>query len=211
MINKQYIAIEGVIGIGKTTLAQILAKKLKGKAVLEQFEHNEFLPKFYKQPKRYALALEISFLIDRYNQLTEHFQQSERHNETTIADYFFPKTLIFAQNNLTISEYSIFCKLFKILEKGMSTPDLIIYLYSDVNKIKKQIEERGRPYEKGIKTRYLKDIHDQYRRYFDIQKISGIVSIDVSKYDFVKNPSDCESIMNLLNQGYCGHSHGSAR
>ncbi|MEI7594447.1 MAG: deoxynucleoside kinase [Bacteroidota bacterium] len=188
------IAIEGNIGAGKTTLATKLAKTLNANLILEEFSDNPFLPKFYINPKQYAFPLEISFLIERYDQL----KMKQKTNQITISDYFFSKTLIFAKNNLDTDEYQLFEKTFKILDSQIAAPDLIIYLYLDVNRLQKNIKTRGREYEQNIKDSYLESLQNQYIQFLKAQKSPKIIILDINTIDFVGNEKDFGEIVKIL-------------
>ncbi|HRX32118.1 MAG TPA: deoxynucleoside kinase, partial [Tenuifilaceae bacterium] len=154
----QYLVIEGNIGAGKTTLATMLANELNAKLTLEQFSDNPFLPKFYQNPERYSFPLELSFLAERYRQLNVDLRSTSLFHNITIADYFFMKSLIFAQNTLTGDELQLYKQLFNIIYSSLPKPDLYVYLHLPTEKLLKNIEKRGREYEKTITADYLNSI-----------------------------------------------------
>lgn len=197
--NYNYISIEGTIGAGKTTLAKMLAKHYDAKLVLEQFENNEFLPKFYNDPERYAFTVELSFLAERYQQIKKNELGPNLFNELTIADYFLSKSLVFASSNLKEDEYKLFREVFDIMFHSVPKPDLLVYLYVPVERLLTNIRKRGRRYEQNITYDYLQRIQDQYleflRKYADQLKV---LILDVSELDFVKNEQDFNSIVEII-------------
>jgi len=197
MIKYKNIAIEGNIGAGKTTLATKLADVLNANLILEQFSDNPFLPKFYKNQRQYAFPLEMSFLLDRYEQLKEK-QEQRNSNSIIISDYFFSKTLIFAKNNLDDDEYRLFNKTFFLLNEQIETPDLVIYLYLDVFALQKNIKQRGRDYEKNIEGTYLQSLQKQYIDFLEKIKSTKVIILDINNIDFVKKNDDFDKILRLI-------------
>ena len=145
-----FIAIEGNIGSGKTTLATKLSKDFKASLLLEQFSDNPFLPKFYKSPEQNAFPLELFFMAERYHQLKRQKGQ-DLFQSLTISDYFFMKSKLFAQNNLLLDEQQLFNRLFEIMLSSLSAPDLLIYLYADISRLQQNIKKRGRSFEQDIR------------------------------------------------------------
>lgn len=192
-----YIALEGNIGAGKTTLANMLAEEYNARLILEQFADNPFLPKFYEDPEKHAFPLEMSFLAERYQQLKELSSQ-ELFKSTTVSDYYINKSLIFAQSNLSGDEFSLFVKLFRIMYNMLPRPDLLVYLYLDVDHLQSNIRKRGRDYEQNIPDQYLIDINSSYFEY--IRKLQGqrVLIIDTNNIDFVKNKSDYQKIKSMI-------------
>jgi len=154
----QFLVIEGNIGVGKTSLSTKFAEEYNAKLVLEQFADNPFLPKFYKDQKRYSFPLELSFLAGRYSQTKKEILNPDLFHSFLIADYYFAKSLIFAQNTLKDDEYKLFCQIFDIVFESMPKPDLYVYLHANTNKLLKNIEARGRSYEQNIEAAYLEKI-----------------------------------------------------
>lgn len=204
--NYRYIVIEGSIGAGKTSLAQKLTAEFNATLILEQFEDNSFLPKFYDDPQRYAFSLELSFLASRFQQLKEALLPSI-FNTTIIADYMIDKCLIFARNTLQQNEFIIFRKLFKILKANLPSPDLIVYLYKSPELLKKNIIKRGRPYEKNIDVRYLEKIQKSYFQYLKEKKFQRVIIIDADTLDFVNNNYDYELIKKTIISDYSEGIH----
>ena len=197
-----YIAIEGNIGAGKTTLTTKIAEDFNAKTVLERFADNPFLPKFYEDQNRYAFPLEMSFLADRYQQIADDLAQFDLFKDFIIADYHIFKSLIFAKVTLTDDEYRLYRKLFEIIYKEMPKPDLYIYLYQNTTRLLENIKHRGRAYEQEIPAEYLDKINRGYLDYIKSQTDLNVLVIDVSDRDFVKNQEDyafvLEEIQNSL-------------
>ncbi|NDI99288.1 2-amino-4-hydroxy-6-hydroxymethyldihydropteridine diphosphokinase [Flavobacterium sp. LaA7.5] len=185
-----YIAIEGNIGAGKTTLSGKIAEDFNAKLVLERFADNPFLPKFYKDQNRYAFSLEMAFLADRYHQLSDDLAQFDLFRDFVVADYHIFKSLIFSKVTLNEDEYRLYRKLFDIIYKEMPKPDLYVYLYQNTERLLQQIQERGRDYEQDIKPEYLEKINRGYLDYINAQPALNVLVIDVSDKDFVKNQED---------------------
>ena len=193
-----YIAIEGNIGAGKTTLATKIAEDFNAKTVLERFADNPFLPKFYEDQNRYAFPLEMSFLADRYQQISDDLAQFDLFKDFIIADYHIFKSLIFAKVTLTDDEYRLYRKLFEIIYREMPKPDLYIYLYQNTERLLQNIKLRGRSYEQEIPAEYLDKINKGYLDYIKSQTDLNVLIIDVSEKDFVKNQEDYVYILNEI-------------
>ena len=185
-----YITIEGNIGAGKTSLASKLAGDFNAKLILERFKDNPFLPKFYKDPSRYAFPLEMSFLADRYQQLLDDITQFDLFRDCVIADYEVYKSLIFAKVTLAEEEFNLYRKLFQLMYKELPRPDIYVYLYQDTSQLLENIRKRGRSYEKDIEEEYLQKIHDGYFEFIKTQHETNIRIIDISGKDFVNNRKD---------------------
>ena len=194
--NFNYIAFEGNIGAGKTTLVQKIAEDFNAKMVLERFADNPFLPKFYKDQNRYAFPLEMSFLADRYQQLSDDLAQFDLFKDFIVADYHIFKSLIFAKITLAEDEYRLYRNLFDIIYKEMPKPDLYVYLYQNSERLLQKIKKRGRNYEQNIEAEYLDKINNGYLNYIKSQKDLNVLIIDVSDRDFVKNHGDYLFILN---------------
>ena len=185
-----YIAIEGNIGAGKTTLASKIADDFNAKTVFERFADNPFLPKFYKDQNRFAFPLEMSFLADRYQQLSDDLAQFDLFKDFIVADYHIFKSLIFAKVTLQEDEYRLYKTLFDIIYKEMPKPDLYVYLYQNTDRLLHNIKRRGRSYEQEIPADYLDKINKGYLDYIKSHSNLNVLIIDVSERDFVKNQSD---------------------
>jgi len=196
-----FIVIEGNIGAGKTSLAQLLSKDLNGRLILERFAENPFLPKFYNEPKRWAFATELSFLADRYKQLKEELFQPSLFDHYIIADYYFMKSLIFSKQTLDEDEFMLYQQLFEIIYTNIPRPNLFIYLHCPIPKLLHQIQIRGRSYEINITANYLLNIHNNYMEFIETQQNIPILIINTEALDFVNNSTDYEKIKtNLLNK-----------
>jgi len=201
----RFLVIEGNIGAGKTTLATRLSKDFNAKLVLEQFADNPFLPKFYADKERYSFPLELSFLADRYNQIKKEMLHLDLFHNMIISDYYFTKSAIFAGNTLQQDEYRLFRRLFNIVFESIPKPDLYVYLHADVKKLLKNIEKRGREYEKLIDAKYLETIQQGYFEYFKQITQFPIVVIDINGIDLlgkipIMNLSRIKSLTKILNQ-----------
>jgi 2-amino-4-hydroxy-6-hydroxymethyldihydropteridine diphosphokinase len=195
-----YIAIEGNIGAGKTTLASMIAEDFNAKIVLERFADNPFLPKFYEDNERYAFPLEMSFLADRYQQLSDDLAQFDLFKNFIVSDYYIFKSLIFAQVTLQKEEYFLYRKMFDIMYKEITKPDLYIYLYQNTSRLLENIKKRGRDYEQNIAAEYLDKIHQGYATFIKTEEKLNAVIIDVSEKDFLNNPEDYKSIVKSIKE-----------
>lgn len=190
-----YIAIEGNIGAGKTSLATKIANDFNAKLILERFKDNPFLPKFYEDSARYAFPLEMSFLADRYQQLVDDITQFDLFKESVIADYDVNKSLIFASITLPEEEYVLYKKLFHVMHKEVPKPDVYIYLYQNTERLLKNIRRRGRKYEQSIQGSYLQKLNAGYLEFIKNQHFGNIKIIDISEMDFLKNRADYLNIL----------------
>ncbi|MGQ8338744.1 deoxynucleoside kinase [Sunxiuqinia sp. A32] len=193
-----YLVIEGNIGAGKTSLATMLAKEFHAKEVLEGFNENPFLPKFYEDRDKYAFPLEMSFLADRYSQLNKNIREFELFSSFVISDYYFMKSLIFAQNTLSETEYQLYQRFFNIIYEKLPKPDLYVYLHLDVDNLLKNIEKRGRSYEQKMDPLYLEKISQGYFSFFNQQNNFPILILDTNKIDFVRNKEHYKRIAQLI-------------
>ena len=196
--NFNYIAVEGNIGAGKTTLVGKIAEDFNAKTVLERFADNPFLPKFYKDQNRYAFPLEMSFLADRYQQISDDLAQFDLFKDFIVADYHIFKSLIFAKVTLAEDEYRLYKTLFDIIYKEMPKPDLYIYLYQNTDRLLQNIKRRGRSYEQEIPAEYLEKINNGYLDYIKTQKDLNVLIVDVSERDFLKNQQDYVFILDEI-------------
>ena len=194
-----YIAIEGNIGAGKTSLAKMMSDEFNAKVVLERFADNPFLPKFYKDKERFAFPLEMSFLADRYQQLSDDLAQFDLFKNFIVSDYYIFKSLIFAQVTLQKEEYVLYRKMFDMMYREITKPDLYVYLYQNTDRLLENIKKRGREYEKNIEASYLQKIHDGYSNFINTEQNLNSLIIDVSELDFVENRIDYQSIIKQIN------------
>jgi 2-amino-4-hydroxy-6-hydroxymethyldihydropteridine diphosphokinase len=194
-----YIAIEGNIGAGKTTLSKMIGDDFNAKLVLERFADNPFLPKYYADMERYAFPLEMSFLADRYQQLSDDLAQFDLFKNFIVSDYYIFKSLIFAQVSLLKEEYVLYRRMFDIMYKEITKPDLYIYLYQSNERLIENIRARGRDYEQNITSEYLEKIHQGYSNFVKTEQNLNTLIIDVSEYDFVNSKEDYAAIIKLIN------------
>ena len=194
-----YVAIEGNIGSGKTSLSNLMSDEFNAKIVLERFADNPFLPKFYEDQERFAFPLEMSFLADRYQQLTDDLAQFDLFKNFIVSDYYIFKSLIFAQVTLQKEEYALYRKMFDIMYKEISKPDLYIYLYQNTDRLLENIKKRGRIYEQNIEASYLQKIHVGYTNFIKTEQDLNTLIIDVSELDFVNNHKDYREVLKIIN------------
>lgn len=198
----RFIAIEGNIGAGKTTLCHLLAERAGCSLVLEQFTDNPFLPFFYEQPERYAFPVELFFMSERHKQLQEHFAEPDLFRNCTVADYFFVKTLLFAKNNLNEAEFRLFQQLFSVLNAGFPKPDLLLYLHRPVDVLLAQIQRRGRTMETAISPDYLTELQNAYLDYFKSEKNTPVVVLDLQAVNYLADAAAFDRIVALLGKNY---------
>lgn len=194
----RFLVIEGNIGAGKTTLAKMITEEFDAKLVLEQFADNPFLPKFYSDQERYSFPLELSFLADRYYQIKKQVFNPDLFHSLLVADYFFAKSAIFAQNTLKEDEYRLFRQIFDIVFESMPKPDLYVYLHADTNHLLKNIKLRGRDYEKNISAEYLEKIKNGYFNFFKQVITFPILIIDINNIDFVENADNFQQLKRAI-------------
>lgn len=185
-----YIAIEGNIGAGKTSLATKMAHDFNAKLILERFADNPFLPKFYEDAQRYAFTLEMSFLADRYQQISDDLAQLDLFKDFIVSDYDVFKSLIFSKITLNGDEFGLYRKLFYLMYKDIAKPELYVYLYQNTERLQQNIKKRGRDYEQNIENEYLEKINAGYLEFLKTQKDFNVKIIDISNRDFVKNRMD---------------------
>jgi len=190
----RHIAIEGVIGAGKTTLVNMMGETLGGKVVLEKFEENPFLKDFYRDPERYAFQTQIFFLLTRYKQQRELFQADLFHR-FLITDYIFEKDKIFAYLNLQDEELKLYETLVGSIEHSIPTPDLVVYLQSSVPRLMQNIRHRARPYEAAMQESYIKDLNEAYNYFFFRYKSTPLLIVNAADIDFVNNREQYEDLL----------------
>lgn len=193
-----YLVVEGNIGSGKTTLSNMIAEDYGARLVLERFEENPFLPKFYKEKDKYAFPLEMSFLADRYNQLNNNIRELELFSSFVVSDYYFVKSLIFAQNTLTEDEYQLYHRFFNLIYDRIPKPDLYVYLHVRSENLLRNIRKRGREYEQELNVEYLSQIEKAYFNYFKQQHDFPILLIDTNQVDFVASKEDYQKILGTI-------------
>ena len=196
--NYNYIAIEGNIGAGKTSLATKISHDFNAKLILERFADNPFLPKFYEEPQRYAFTLEMSFLADRYQQISDDLSQLDLFKDFIVSDYDVFKSLIFSKITLPEDEFKLYRKLFYLMYKDIAKPDLYVYLYQNTERLQENIKQRGRDYEKDIADDYLEKINAGYLEFLKNQKEFNVKIIDISDKDFVKKREDYLTVLDEI-------------
>jgi 2-amino-4-hydroxy-6-hydroxymethyldihydropteridine diphosphokinase len=196
----KYIAIEGNIGAGKTSLAKKISIDFNSKLILERFADNPFLPKFYEEPDRYAFTLEMSFLAERYQQITDDLSQLNIFSDSIVSDYDIFKSLIFSKITLSEDEFALYRKLFFSMYKDILKPDLYIYLNQNIERLKENIKKRGRDYEQNIDSKYLKNINSGYLDFHKTQTDLNIKIIDINNMDFLNNRIDYLNILKSICQ-----------
>jgi deoxyguanosine kinase len=202
-----FIAIEGVIGAGKTTLAELLAERNRARLVLEQFEENPFLPKFYEDRERYALQTQLAFLASRFKQ-QQHMTNRDLFDDFIISDYIFEKDRIFARLNLDDDEMGLYDNIYGIMTGISAKPDLVIYLQSTVDRLMNNIKNRGRSYEKHITPDYLQELSDSYNQFFYHYSKAPLMIINATEIDFVNNPVHLSYIEEqIFDQPIRGNTH----
>lgn len=182
-----FIAIEGVIGAGKTSLAKLIAERRNARIVLEEFEENPFLPRFYEDRERYAFQTQLAFLASRFKQ-QQNMMSKDLFHELTVSDYIFEKDRIFARLNLDQDELALYDSIYNIMTGIAPQPDLIIFIQSSVDRLMENIDRRGREYEQHITPEYLKELNDAYNHFFYHYNRSSLITINATEIDFVNNP-----------------------
>ena len=190
----RYIVIEGVIGAGKTSLARLLAKRFNAQLVLEEFEENPFLDRFYTNRNRWAFHTQLSFLASRFKQQKALFDRNLFHN-VVVSDYMFEKDRLFAHQNLSGDELQLYETLFWQMNHGVPRPDLMVYLQSNTNRLMKNISERNRSFEKHISRAYIDELNNAYNDHFFHFDRCPLLIINAVHIDFVNNPEDLEELI----------------
>jgi deoxyadenosine/deoxycytidine kinase len=192
-----YVAIEGLIGAGKTTLTKRLAERWSGRIVLEEFEDNPFLPRFYEDQQRYAFSVELSFLAQRYHQLKRVGERS-LFEAVTVADYSIGKSLVFAKVTLPPDEYALFLDLYTIMYGGLPRPDLLVYLHLPMDRVRERIRSRGRSYEQSIPVEYLERLQEGYLDHLQKSASESSLVIDLGQHDLLQDKEAYEEVQRLL-------------
>ncbi len=205
MNKMRYLSIEGVIGVGKTTLAEILTNRLQGQVVLERPEENPFLEDFYVDPKRFAFQTQIFFLLSRYRQQQE-LPEPDFFHPVLIADYLFAKDKIFAYINLSETELLLYERVMEILEPRIRKPDLVIYLQSSSERLMKNIRLRSRPYERSMSEEYIRTLNEAYNQFFFNYKDTPLLIVNATRIDFVKNEEHLKALVEEIMRERTGTS-----
>ena len=203
MRNLYYIAIEGPIGVGKTSLANLMSKELSARLVREEFDENPFLPDFYKDPERFAFQTQLFFLLQRYRQQQE-LRQVDMFQKLLITDYMFVKDRLFASLNLGEKEMQLYDTVANLLERNIIKPDLVIYLQADTDTLMKNISKRGREMETGITYEYIDALSQVYTEYFFRYQDTPLVIINTNNIDFVHNEDDLKEVIKYIRQPVSG-------
>ncbi len=193
-----YIVIEGNIGAGKTSLVKKIAADVNAGIILERFDENPFLPKFYEDPERFSFPVELSFLADRYHQLKEELSNRQIFSSLLIADYYFSKSLIFARNTLKDDEYNLYRQLYDIIHQHLPIPDLYVYLHVPIEKLLENIKKRGRDYEQNIDESYLLQIQNGYFDYIKSKENFKILLIDGTNINYINSEQDYTRVKNCI-------------
>lgn len=189
--------IEGPIGVGKTSLATLLAPELNARLVFERAEENPFLPDFYQDPVRFRFQTQIFFLMSRFAQ-QEEFSQHDLFHQVTISDYLFAKDRIFAYLNLSDHELALYEQIYRMIEPKIVRPDLVIFLQADTETILRRIKQRARSFEKNVSREYIEAVNEAYNHFFFRYAETPLLVINTSDIDFVHNPEDLEDLIRQI-------------
>ena len=203
MRNLYYIAIEGPIGVGKTSLAELLSKELGARLVLEDFEDNPFLPDFYNDPERFGFQTQLFFLLQRYRQ-QQDLRQVDMFQKLLITDYMFVKDRLFASLNLDDKEMHLYDTVASLLERNIIRPDLVIYLQAGTDVLMKNIAKRGRNMERNVTWEYIDALNQVYTEYFFRYQDTPLVIINTDNIDFVENEKDLKEVIDYIRQPVSG-------
>jgi len=196
--ERQYIIIEGVIGVGKTTLADMIGKRLGAQIIREQHDENPFLADFYKEPRRFAFQTELFFLLSRYRQQVDEIRQSDLFAQSIVTDYLFNKSRIFAAITLDEREQTLFNTTANVLERDIPVPDLVVYLQSNTQRLMRNIKLRDRDYERGMNPEYIEALVEAYNHHFFRYSASDLMIINATTLDFVHNPNQFEDLFDQI-------------
>ncbi len=204
MLGKGYmIAIEGPIGVGKTSLARLVAQHLDARLVLEEFEENPFLADFYRDPERFAFQTQLWFLLSRYRQQQE-LQQLDLFSPLLVTDYMFTKDRLFASLTLNDKEMALYDRVASLLERDVANPDLVVYLQSDTDRLMANVRRRSRSYEVNMDWKYLDALNQLYNEFFFRYDRGPLLIINANDLDFVNRPDDFEEIIALIREPVTG-------
>jgi deoxyguanosine kinase len=196
-MKHRFVVVEGPIGSGKSTLARLLAERFGGDLILENANDNPFLPQFYRDMKRYALATQMFFLFQRVNQLAA-IKQPDLFDGKTVADYMLAKDMLFAKLTLDDNEYQLYAQLYNHLKPQAPTPDLVIYLQASVDQLLQRIARRGRPMERGISAEYLARLSDSYTQHFYDYNESPLLIVNSDRFNFADNPEHFDMLVKRI-------------
>ncbi len=204
--RRGYIAVEGPIGVGKTSLARMLAEKLGARLVLDESGNNPFVARFYEDPDKYAFPAQLYFMLIRYRQQRELMQQ-ELFRQATVSDYLFSKDRIFANLNLTPDELVLYDQVFRLLDAQMAKPDLVVYLWARAEVLIDRLRKRNRDFERHISIEYLERVSAAYRDFFFYFEETPLLVVDTSEMDFIEHPEDLEELMREIDRTRAGIQH----
>ncbi|MDF1535650.1 MAG: deoxynucleoside kinase [bacterium] len=193
-MDKRYIVVEGPIGVGKTSLVQMLGEVFASRVILEKAAENPFLPKFYTNPAGFAFQTQMFFLLSRYQQQRELAQQ-ELFSQSVICDYLFAKDRIFASVNLDGDELALYQQIYSLLDQRIPKPDLVIYLQSPPEVLQQRIRMRGRSFEREISREYIEAVNEGYNRFFFNYSETPLLIINTAEVDFVRRPEDFQDLV----------------
>lgn len=206
MTKKKYIVVEGPIGVGKTSLAKLLATEFQARCVFEKVEDNPFLPKFYEDRETYAFQNQLFFLLSRYQQQRELSQQ-ELFNQNAVADYLFAKDKIFAALTLSSEELNLYQQIYQLLDTRVPKPDLVVYLQARPDVLYKRIKKRDKSYERSVTPEYLEEVAQAYNRFFFHYDESPLLVVNTSEIDFVASSKDLADLIKEINNMGSGTQH----
>jgi deoxyadenosine/deoxycytidine kinase len=202
----RYLAIEGPIGVGKTTLAQILAERLGAKLVLEPVEENPFLPQFYDDARKFAFQTQLFFLLSRFQQ-QQALHQGELFTQSTVSDYLFAKDRIFAALTLDQNELALYDRLYGALGPRVARPDLVVYLQARTDVLLQRIKRRGRSYERQIDPNYVETLATAYNDFFFHYEETPLLVVNTSDIDIVESAEDVEALATVIRRHRKGTQH----
>jgi len=205
-VGSRYIVVEGPIGVGKTSLARLLAEEFGARLILEQVEENPFLKRFYENPRPNAFPAQLFFLLSRYRQQRDLAQQ-ELFNKNTVADYLFAKDQIFAQTNLGADEFTLYRQLFQLLEPRLAKPDLVVYLQARTDVLLSRLRKRDRDYERRISPEYVERIAEAYRDFFFHYDETPLLVVNCSEIDFIDHTEEMDDLVREIRSMGRGVQH----
>ena len=204
--QSRYIAVEGPIGVGKTTLAKALCKRLGARLVLEEFDENPFLREFYKDKDRVAFQTQVYFLLTRFKQ-QEGVLQQDLFARAIVSDYLFAKDRIFAYLNLAEAEVQLYERIYELIQPRLLKPDLVVYLQARPEVLVERMKKRGREYEMSVDAQYLEDLQRAYNSFFFHYNETPLLVIDSSEIDIVNNPADLQEVFQVIDNAHHGTQH----
>jgi deoxyguanosine kinase len=205
-VTRAYIAVEGPIGVGKTSLARLLAAEFNGRLVLEEVEENPFLARFYEDADKYALPVQLYFLLTRYNQ-QRTLSQQDLFTQTTVSDYLFAKDRIFAAENLAPDELALYDNVYRLLDERMVKPDLVVFISARIDVLAERLRKRNRDFERDISLEYLERISAAYRDFFFYYDEAPLLVVETSGIDFVADSSDLRDLIREIERAGQGTQH----